>query len=57
MRYEIETGVYYHWRIASDGLEEYKVLADELEPVSEWTVTLPLMPRKDRATQQEWRHG
>ncbi len=29
-RYEIETGVYYRWRIESDGLEEYKLLAPEL---------------------------
>ena len=29
-RYEVETGVYYRWRIASDGLEEYKLLAPEL---------------------------
>lgn len=26
-RYEIETGVYYRWRIVSDGLEEYKLIA------------------------------
>lgn len=29
-RYEIETGVYYRWRIESDGLEEYKILAPGL---------------------------
>lgn len=29
-RYEIETGVYYRWRIAADGLEEYKLLAPDL---------------------------
>ena len=29
-RYEIETGVYYRWRIKSDGREEYKLLAPEL---------------------------
>lgn len=29
-QYEIETGVYYRWRIESDGLEEYKVLAPDL---------------------------
>ena len=29
-RYEIETGVYYRWRIESDGLEEYRLLAPEL---------------------------
>lgn len=29
-RYEIETGVYYRWRIESDGREEYKLLAPEL---------------------------
>lgn len=29
-RYEAETGVYYRWRIQSDGLEEYKLLAPEL---------------------------
>lgn len=28
--YEIETGVYYRWRIVSDGLEEYRLLAPEL---------------------------
>lgn len=28
--YEIETGVYYRWRIESDGREEYKLLAPEL---------------------------
>lgn len=28
--YTIETGVYYRWRIRSDGLEEYKLLAPEL---------------------------
>lgn len=28
--YEIETGVYYRWRIVSDGLEEYKLLATGL---------------------------
>lgn len=27
--YEIETGVYYRWRIESDGLEEYKLVAPE----------------------------
>ena len=29
-RYEIETGVYYRWRVESDGLEEYKLLAPGL---------------------------
>jgi len=29
-RYEVETGVYYKWRIESDGLEEYKLLAPGL---------------------------
>ena len=29
-RYEIETGVYYRWRIQSDGLEEYKLVAPGL---------------------------
>ncbi|WP_353475097.1 hypothetical protein PVT71_16180 [Salipiger sp. H15] len=29
-RYEVETGVYYRWRIRSDGLEEYRILAPEL---------------------------
>lgn len=29
-RYEAETGVYYRWRIESDGLEEYKLLAPDL---------------------------
>lgn len=28
--YEIETGVYYRWRIKSDGREKYKLLAPEL---------------------------
>ncbi|MCA0943237.1 hypothetical protein LCM08_26570 [Salipiger pacificus] len=28
--YEIEAGTYYRWRIESDGLEEYKLLAPEL---------------------------
>ncbi len=28
--YEIETGTYYRWRIQSDGLEEYKLLAPGL---------------------------
>ncbi|MHA3977762.1 cupredoxin domain-containing protein [Halovulum sp. GXIMD14794] len=28
--YEIESGVYYRWRIVSDGLEEYKLLAPGL---------------------------
>lgn len=28
--YEIETGVYYRWRIKSDGKEEYKFLAPDL---------------------------
>ena len=31
-RYEIETGVYYRWRIRSDGLEEYKLVAPEFFP-------------------------
>lgn len=29
-QYEIETGVYYRWRIESDGLEEYRLLAPDL---------------------------
>lgn len=29
-RYEVETGVYYRWRIASDGREEYQLRAPEL---------------------------
>lgn len=29
-RYEIQTGVYYRWRIESDGLEEYELVAPEL---------------------------
>lgn len=29
-RYEVETGVYYRWRIESDGLEEYKLVAPDL---------------------------
>ncbi|MSU90263.1 hypothetical protein GE300_11635 [Rhodobacteraceae bacterium 2CG4] len=28
-RFELETGVYYRWRIESDGLEEYKLVAPE----------------------------
>ena len=28
--YEIETGKFYRWRIASDGRDEYKLLAPEL---------------------------
>ncbi len=28
--YALETGVYYRWRIESDGREEYKLLAPEL---------------------------
>ena len=28
-QYDVETGVYYRWRIESDGLEEYKLLAPE----------------------------
>jgi len=28
--YTVENGVYYRWRIESDGLEEYKLLAPEL---------------------------
>ncbi len=28
--YEIETGVYYRWRIVSDGLDEYRLLAPGL---------------------------
>jgi len=28
--YALETGVYYRWRIVSDGREEYKMLAPEL---------------------------
>ena len=28
--YEVESGTYYRWRIESDGLEEYKLLAPEL---------------------------
>lgn len=27
--YQLETGVYYRWRIESDGLEEYKLVAPE----------------------------
>ncbi len=29
-RYEVESGVYYRWRISSDGLEEYRLLAPGL---------------------------
>lgn len=28
--YQVESGVYYRWRIVSDGLEEYKLLAPGL---------------------------
>jgi hypothetical protein len=28
--YDLETGVYYRWRIQSDGLDEYRLLAPEL---------------------------
>ena len=28
--YDLETGVYYRWRVVSDGLEEYRLLAPEL---------------------------
>ncbi len=28
--YEIETGKFYRWRVASDGRDEYKLLAPEL---------------------------
>ena len=28
--YDLETGVYYRWRIVSDGREEYRLLAPEL---------------------------
>ena len=28
--YKVESGVYYRWRIVSDGLEEYKLLAPGL---------------------------
>lgn len=31
-RYEIDTGVYYRWRIRSDGLEEYKLVAPQFFP-------------------------
>lgn len=31
-RYEIEAGVYYRWRVRSDGLEEYKLVAPEFFP-------------------------
>ena len=30
--YDIETGVYYRWRIESDGLEEYKIVAPDFFP-------------------------
>jgi len=33
------------------------VLPDEFEPVSEWTKSLSLMTRRDRATRQEQRRG
>lgn len=29
-RYDVVSGTYYRWRIESDGLEEYKLLAPEL---------------------------
>ena len=28
--YEVKSGTYYRWRIESDGLEEYKLMAPEL---------------------------
>ena len=28
--YQLETGVYYRWRIVGDGIEEYEVTAEEL---------------------------
>ena len=28
--YDLETGVYYRWRITGDGVEEYEVAAEEL---------------------------
>lgn len=31
-RFELETGVYYRWRVRSDGLEEYKIVAPEFFP-------------------------
>ena len=31
-QFEIETGVYYRWRIQSDGLEEYKIVAPDFFP-------------------------
>lgn len=34
-----------------------KVVSDQFEPVSKRTLKLTLMPRKDRATQQEQRCG
>ncbi|MFD1195445.1 heavy-metal-associated domain-containing protein [Seohaeicola saemankumensis] len=40
-----------------DRIEGDEVLSDEFEPVSARTVALPLMPRRDRATRPERRHG
>ena len=37
--YQLETGVYYRWRIVGDGIEEYEVLAEELFENS-WTEKL-----------------
>ena len=28
--YDLETGVYYRWRVVSDGREDYKLMAPEL---------------------------
>lgn len=53
-----------HWasfekEIEGEGISEGigRVLPDQFELVSEWAVTLPLMPRRDHATQQERRRG
>ena len=42
---------------AEPGKEVVRVLSDEFEPVSARTVTLSLMPRRDRATRRERRCG
>jgi len=45
--YELETGVYYRWRIQSDGLEEYKLLAPELFRNS-WIDQVVLEDKEDK---------
>ncbi len=40
-----------------DGQDVVAVLSDEFEPVSDWTVSLSFIPRKDHAIQQVQRRG